>query len=108
MAEIQCTMEEMAHILKCDRKTILRNFGERIKEWSSGGKMSLRREQMKLAMEGNATMLIWLGKQMLGQTDKAENHNDQTIIIKEKILDTSPVIENRIAGTEAIGPVSDN
>ncbi len=29
--------------------------------------MTLRRMQMKLASEGNATMQIWLGKQLLGQ-----------------------------------------
>lgn len=34
--------------------------------------MSLRRAQMKLAESGNATMLIWCGKQYLGQTDKVE------------------------------------
>lgn len=33
------------------------------------GRISLRRKQMQLAEEGNATMLIWLGKQLLGQRD---------------------------------------
>jgi hypothetical protein len=33
----------------------------------------LRRLQWKLARAGNATMLIWLGKQWLGQTDKVES-----------------------------------
>jgi len=36
------------------------------------GKLSLRRWQFKKAQEGNATMLIWLGKQLLGQKDKQE------------------------------------
>jgi len=31
---------------------------------------SLRRLQVKKALEGNTTMLIWLGKQLLGQTDR--------------------------------------
>jgi hypothetical protein len=31
--------------------------------------MTLRRMQMKLASEGNATMQIWMGKQLLGQRD---------------------------------------
>ncbi len=34
--------------------------------------MSLRRLQWKAAKENNVTMLIWLGKQYLGQTDKQE------------------------------------
>lgn len=32
----------------------------------------LRAAQYKAAMEGNTTMLIWLGKQRLGQSDKNE------------------------------------
>ena len=36
------------------------------------GKMSIRRKQYELAMTGDKTMLIWLGKQLLGQVDKAE------------------------------------
>ena len=33
-------------------------------------RISLRRQQIKLLMEGNATMAVWLGKQLLGQTDR--------------------------------------
>lgn len=36
------------------------------------GKRSLRRMQWKSAKGGNATMQIWLGKQLLGQTDKQD------------------------------------
>jgi len=39
---------------------------------SAMGKMSIRRLQFEKAKEGNTTMLIWLGKQYLGQTDKAD------------------------------------
>jgi hypothetical protein len=31
---------------------------------------SVRRKQFELAMAGNPTMLVWLGKQYLGQHDK--------------------------------------
>ena len=33
-------------------------------------KISIRRQQIKLLQEGNATMGVWLGKQWLGQTDR--------------------------------------
>lgn len=39
----------------------------------AGGKASLRRMQWKSAEDGNTTMLIWLGKNILGQTDKVQN-----------------------------------
>ena len=45
-------------------------FAECSKKFSAGGKTSLRRHQFELAKKGNATMLIWLGKQYLGQTDR--------------------------------------
>jgi hypothetical protein len=32
-------------------------------------KIRLRRAQLRLAIDGNVTMLIWLGKQYLGQSD---------------------------------------
>ena len=32
---------------------------------------------MQLAMKGNAALLIWLGKQLLGQKDKIENGLDE-------------------------------
>lgn len=36
-------------------------------------RMNLRKKQYQIAMEdGNVTMLIWLGKNMLGQSDKNE------------------------------------
>ena len=35
--------------------------------------MSLRRKQYEVAMSGNTSMLIWLGKNILGQRDHVEN-----------------------------------
>lgn len=55
--------------------------------------MSLRRKQYEMAAGGNPTMLIWLGKQYLNQTDK--NEIDQTTTIKtvEPITVESAVLE---------------
>lgn len=36
------------------------------------GCVSLRRKQIDVALAGNPTMLIWLGKQLLGQRDKQD------------------------------------
>ena len=56
-------------------------FSEYYKKMSAGGKISLRRKQMQIAMAGNVTMLIWCGKQFLGQKDKHEyDFNDDTAI----------------------------
>lgn len=72
LAEISCTDDEIEKVLGISSST-LQNFREVIQTGRAKAKMSLRRGQMKLAMGGNATMQIWLGKQMLGQKDKFEH-----------------------------------
>ena len=75
---IQCTGEEIADMLFIDYDTLVNackrdkkcNFSDYAKQKKSGGKASLRRMQWKNAEAGNATLQIWLGKQMLGQTDR--------------------------------------
>ena len=70
MCAIHCTGEEQAGILGIDYDTLDRackreqkcGFAEYFQKKSATGKMSLRRKQYSLAMEGNATMLVWLGK----------------------------------------------
>ena len=50
---------------------------------SSLGKISLRRIQFKQA-ETNPSMAIWLGKQILGQTDQVETIvNDRIEIVND-------------------------
>lgn len=39
----------------------------------------LRAKQYDVAMKGDRTMLVWLGKQYLGQTDKVEQNVDATL-----------------------------
>ncbi len=80
MCQIQCTGEEMASVLGISYDTLERRckeefeipFAEYIQQKAPAGKASLRRRQYKAAMDGNATMLVWLGKNLLGQTDKIE------------------------------------
>jgi hypothetical protein len=37
------------------------------------GRVTLRRLQWQAASTGNTTMLVWLGKQLLGQRDKFDD-----------------------------------
>ena len=80
MCAIHCTGEESAAILGVDYDTLNRalkrdgngGFADYFKLKGAGGKMSLRRKQYDQAMSGNSTMLIWLGKQWLNQSEKIE------------------------------------
>lgn len=90
LCELQCTLAEIASFFNCSGDTIERwckrelkvGFAEAFKNYSAGGKISLRRWQFRMA-ETNCTMAIWLGKQWLGQTDKQDVAmvvgNDKTI-----------------------------
>ncbi len=51
------------------RKRSSEEFCGAIKRGQATTRNSLRRLQLKKALEGNVTMLIWLGKQLLGQSD---------------------------------------
>ena len=69
LAQIHCTMREMSDIVGVSIDTLKRRYADLIDKGKSEGKMRLRRKQVEVAMSGNHTMLIWLGKQMLGQSD---------------------------------------
>lgn len=47
-------------------------FSDAFEKYAANGRMSLRREQFRLAMNGDRGMLIWLGKQYLGQMEQPE------------------------------------
>ena len=44
--------------------------------------MSLRRKQYEVALSGNPSMLIWLGKNVLGQSDQ----------VQQDVRDLPPVV----------------
>lgn len=82
---LQCTLEEICGWFNVTDKTLdgwcKRTYGvsfsEVFKQKRGAGKISLRRAQFRLA-EKNANMAIWLGKQYLGQTDKADHEDAKT------------------------------
>lgn len=84
MAQIHCTRDEMAGVLGVSADTlearIREEFDQTFAAWferaSAGGKASLRRMQWKKAKDGNVAMMIWLGKQYLGQRDQVVQGGD--------------------------------
>lgn len=72
LAHIQCTQEEISIILEISTRTLQKDeqFLRIYKKGLDSGRMSLRRFQWEAAKKGNTTMLVWLGKQYLGQSDK--------------------------------------
>jgi hypothetical protein len=72
MAGVGATDGEIADFVGCERSTITKRFSQLLTKARSGMRTRLRQAQYKLALGGNATMCIWLGKQVLDQQDKQE------------------------------------
>jgi len=87
MIRIQCTAEEICDVIGMSVDTLgrriaereiddVKNFADLYKKHQGEGKASLRRAQWKAAQNGNPSMLIWLGKQMLGQKDLSRTEHE--------------------------------
>lgn len=104
LGSIMCTMNEIASILGCSTSKLEKDeeFMRVYKKALDNGKMSLRRQQYQLAMKGNCTMLIWLGRQYLGQTDKVESEveEDTNKTIEVKIIKPSEEDKERLKKLE--------
>ena len=72
LASFGCTNIEIAEFYGCDESLLRKNYSEFLTKGRQKGKIRLRQLQWESAESGNTTMLIWLGKQVLGQTDKQE------------------------------------
>lgn len=98
LAGIGCTYDEMAGILDVNKEVLIRRFSNHIEKARKTMRMSLRRWQLRSAEHGNVAMQIWLGKQLLGQTDKQE--------YTERKIDYSTLSDEELealASAESIG-----
>lgn len=83
---LHCTLSECCAFFDCDDKTLNKwcreqygsTYSEVFRIKSGLGKISLRRAQFRLA-ERNAAMAIFLGKNLLGQSDTPNTLADDTI-----------------------------
>ena len=74
LALMGATNVEIADWYGVTEQTIRYRFNEYLQKARSSLKIKLRRAQLKVAIENeNPTMLIWLGKQILAQSDQPHN-----------------------------------
>ena len=76
LAALGCTIEEICDWFQVNRETLKYNFSDYIEKGRAQLKQRLRTAQLHVALSGNATMLIWLGKNILGQTDTPTNSDN--------------------------------
>ncbi len=88
----------MATRLKCSRGTVQNRMDEKGEFWTAykrgmdNTNESLRSKQIDVALGGNVGMLIWLGKQRLGQMEPRDRRFDEAIAdiaaLKQQLADT--------------------
>jgi hypothetical protein len=67
---------EIAEFFNVSEGLIRKRYADVVRSGRTNMKIRLRQAQMREAMAGNVTMLIWLGKQLLNQTDQGERDAD--------------------------------
>jgi len=81
LCSIGCTLDEIAGFFQCSKTTIQerikeeydgKTFTEYYEGFSQGIKVSLRRKQLAVALDGDVAMLKWLGVNILGQKNKLD------------------------------------
>lgn len=91
--EIQCTESDICHLFGTTNKTLSawckrvykKSFQEVFQEKRIPGLYALRRAQYDAALTGNATMLIWLGKQWLNQSEKPLENNHSSMELSDEV-----------------------
>lgn len=74
-------------------------FEDAFKVYSAGGRASLRRMQFKQAMSGDKSMLMWLGKQYLGQSDRTAQ---QAVGVASRQVEEQASCDEAVKPTDAI------
>ena len=67
-----CTNREIASFFGCSEDLIKKSYSSFLTKGRDKGKIRLRQMQWRSAENGSVSMQIWLGKQVLGQSDKQE------------------------------------
>ncbi len=76
LAALGCTQDDIGGYFGVDQSTISRRFASEYALGASQCNVSLRRMQWKKARSGSTAMMIHLGKNHLGQSDKIEAKHD--------------------------------
>jgi len=80
LAAIGCKDTEISDWFGIDSNTLRYNFSVELVKGRETLKQSLRRKQIEVAMSGNPTMLIFLGKNLLGQSDSPLTNQEAQVL----------------------------
>jgi len=85
LAQIGCTNEEIAYIVEFEERELLHHFQDTLSKGRGFLRGNIRKAQIKNALEDrNTSMLIWLGKQYLGQKEPKNQTEHTGAVVIEK------------------------
>jgi len=104
LSSFGCSTVEIAKLHNCDENTIRGRFKEEIERGRESMKIKLRQLQWKQCENGNTSLLIFLGKQYLGQSDRNELElvGNLEALLKECGYEDSPIEKKSIKQREAL------
>ena len=79
LASFGCTNREIASFFDCSESLLKKSYSSFLTKGRDKGKIRLRQMQWKSAENGNVTMQIWLGKQLLGQSEQPMVMEDELV-----------------------------
>lgn len=96
---IGLSIREIGRLMDCDHKTISNNFSPILKKRNEKESLERHEKRKKLREaqwdaainDKNPLMLIWLGKNELGQQDKLDTEDRKEVVITIKRLITEEV-----------------
>ena len=104
LASFGCSTIEIARLHNCDESTIRLRFKNELERGRENMKIKLRQLQWKQAENGNTSLLIFLGKQYLGQSDRNELElvGNLENLLKECGYEDSPIEKKSIKQDESV------
>tara|TARA_R100001530_G_C4282919_1_gene146062 strand:+ start:480 stop:905 length:426 start_codon:yes stop_codon:yes gene_type:complete len=98
LASFGCSFVEIAKYFACDEARIRQKFRDAYEQGRQDMKLKIRQAQLKSALEhGSQALLIWLGKNYLNQSDKADTEAVNNL---ETVLRACGFEENKIGKTD--------
>ena len=94
MAQLGCTDNEIAKYLGITDHSLRRNFEDELINGRHRLRTSLRQAQIRFALEGQPTLLIWLGKNLLSQNEMGQANDENRPLPWSDTLDDDVVDED--------------
>lgn len=97
LASMGCPNEEIAAVVNCSVDTLNQHYAEEIDRGKMNGRARLRKMQWDAALRGNSSVLIWLGKNFLKQSDTVEiSGKDGGPVQRQQVLDVARLTDEEL------------